>query len=310
MNEEEDGTVSLSRTQIRVGVPVTASLSDPDGQHIGLSWPMVRRRCKRSKRIEDANSDIYTPVADDDGQTLTAVASYTDGHGSGKSAEVAATSVVAVDTRNNAPVFEDQDAETDGTQNESTTRKVAENTEAVAADDALANASEDVADNVGSVITATDPDPNTEELIYTLGGADADKFRVRDNGQIEVGAGTELDYETKDTYMVTVMAEDSFGESASIMVTIMVTDVDEEPEIMVGGLAILGMSSVDYAENGKGAVETYTVTGPESASASWSPLSGDDMGDFMSSATTVRSPSGARPTTRTRWTRTWTTSTW
>ena len=32
--------------------------------------------------------------------------------------------------------------------------------------------------------------------------------------------------------MVTVMAEDSFGASATIMVTIMVTDVDEVPEIM------------------------------------------------------------------------------
>ena len=37
-NEDEDGTVSLSRTQIRVGVPVTASLSDPDGSITGLSW--------------------------------------------------------------------------------------------------------------------------------------------------------------------------------------------------------------------------------------------------------------------------------
>ena len=34
----------------------------------------------------------------------------------------------------------------------------------MAADDALANASEDVADNVGGVITATDPDPNTDTL--------------------------------------------------------------------------------------------------------------------------------------------------
>ena len=76
---------------------------------------------------------------------------------------------MAVDTRNRAPVFEDQDAEAEGVQNESTTRKVAENTEAVGADDALANDSEDAADNVGSVVTATDPDPNTEALIYTLG---------------------------------------------------------------------------------------------------------------------------------------------
>ena len=232
-NEDEDGTVSLSKTQIRVGVPVTASLSDPDGSISSLTWQWYEAAVTEENAIEDANSDTYTPVADDVGDTLTAVASYTDGHGSGKTREGAESSVVAVDTRNRAPVFEDQDAETDGVQNESTTRKVGENTEAVAADDALANnASEDVADNVGSPVTATDPDPNTEALIYTLGGDDADKFRVRSNGQIEVGAGTELDYETKGTYMVTVMAEDSFGDSASIMVTIMVTDMDEPPEIM------------------------------------------------------------------------------
>ena len=52
----------------------------------------------------------------------------------------------------------------------------------------------------------------TDPLTYTLVGADAGLFRVRDNGQIEVGSGTELDYEIRDTYMVTVMAEDSFGD--------------------------------------------------------------------------------------------------
>ena len=59
---------------------------------------------------------------------------------------------------------------------------------------------------------ATDPDPNVRPVVtYTLGGTDAAKFRVRNNGQIEVASGTELDYETKPSYMVTVMAEDSFG---------------------------------------------------------------------------------------------------
>ena len=37
-NEDEDGVVTLSRTLIRVGVPVTASLSDPDGSISGLTW--------------------------------------------------------------------------------------------------------------------------------------------------------------------------------------------------------------------------------------------------------------------------------
>ena len=90
---------------------------------------------------------------------------------------------------------------------------------------------DDTADNVGKPVMAEDPDPNADPLIYTLGGADAAKFRVRDNGQIEVGAGTTLDHETRTTYMVTVMAADSFGASATIMVTIMVTPIDEAPDV-------------------------------------------------------------------------------
>ena len=39
-----------------------------------------------------------------------------------------------------------------------------------AADDDAADADDDAADNVGSVVTATDPDPNTETPTYTLGG--------------------------------------------------------------------------------------------------------------------------------------------
>ena len=62
------------------------------------------------------------------------------------------------------------------------------------------------------------------QLDYTLEGADADSFTINTDGQIKVGAGTELDFETKQTYTVTVRAADSFGESDTIMVTIMVTD--------------------------------------------------------------------------------------
>ena len=83
-----------------------------------------------------------------------------------------------------------------------------------------------------------------------------------------------LDYETKQTYMVTVMAEDSFGESASIMVTITVTDVDEAPDVT-------GDDMAEYAENGTGAVATYAAVDPEGADiTSWA-LGGDDADDFM-----------------------------
>ena len=81
-----------------------------------------------------------------------------------------------------------------------------------------------------TLTTATDsPDLRT----YTLGGDDAASFSIdRVLGQITVGSGTKLDYETKDTYMVEVTATDSYGASATIMVTITVTDVNEAPTII------------------------------------------------------------------------------
>ena len=130
---------------------------------------------------------------------------------------------MAADTRNKAPVFDDQDDETDGTQNDAAERTVEENT---------------VAPNPvsGGAVTATDP--NTNDIVsYSLGGADASSFDIGlTSGQITVGAGTMLDYETKTSYMVTVIATDSFGITASIPVTITVTDINEGPEVMVEDL--------------------------------------------------------------------------
>ena len=66
-----------------------------------------------------------------------------------------------------------------------------------------------------------------------------------------------LDYETKTSYMVTVIATDSFGATASIDVTITVTDVNEGPEIT-------GSAQEEYPENGdRFAVATYTAVDPE-----------------------------------------------
>ena len=272
INEDEEGTVTLSKTQPRVGIAVTASLTDPDGSISGLTWQWYDG-ADDDDAIDGANSDTYTPVADDVGMTLMARASYTDGEGDDKFASGASTNVVAADTRNKAPVFADQDTETDGVQNTETTRKVEENTKADAADDTLLLDDDNATDNVGGVVMATDPDPNEDPLTYTLEGTDAAKFRVRDNGQIEVGAGTELDYETKTTYMVTVMAEDSFGDSASIMVTITVTDVNEGPDIT-------GEDTIEHPENRASSVETYRASDPERAGTiTWS-LDGTDAALF------------------------------
>ena len=101
---------------------------------------------------------------------------------------------------------------------------------------------------------------------------------VRNSGQLQTKA--ELDYETKNSYMVTVTATDSDSASSSIDVTIKLTDEDEAPIIMLGGLTISGTSMAYYEENRMDAVETYMANGPMAGRARWS-LAGEDVGDFM-----------------------------
>ena len=80
--------------------------------------------------------------------------------------------------------------------------------------------------NVGARVTASDPDGDS--LTYTLAGTDASSFNVAATGQIQVGDGTNLDYEgEKNTYVVEVTATDPSGASDMITVTVNVTNVGE-----------------------------------------------------------------------------------
>ena len=108
-------------------------------------------------------------------------------------------------------------------------------------------------------------------MTYALSGANATDFSILNTGQITVGHGTMLDFETKKTYTVTVTATDPSGETATIEVTINVTDVYEAP-------VLSGDATVSHAEN-ETEVATYTAMDAENASLTWS-LSGDDAGDF------------------------------
>ena len=79
-------------------------------------------------------------------------------------------------------------------------------------------------EDIGAPVEATDAD--NDVLTYFLSGTDAVSFDIISaTGQLQTKAA--LDYETKDTYSVTVTATDSGGLSDSIDVTITVTDVDE-----------------------------------------------------------------------------------
>ena len=312
---DEMGMVELSSQDALIGIELTATLMDSDGgvpnlgQIMGQEWewqkatPGADQSCAEVQADDNATwtkvegSSAYTPEAGDRGDCLRAMVTYiertrdenvdpdsADDDGNalfGNTATSAATTKVRNNPENQAPEFDE---------GASTFRVVEENTKALAGaddadDDAADDADDDPADNVGKPVTATDDaDPVPT---YTLGGNDADMFRVRANGQIEVSAKAMLDYETKSSYTVTVTATDSSGDeannSASITVTIYVTDLDEGPIVSSGGLAVSGPSSADYAEDRTDAVATYTASGPDAAQATWS-LSGDDEGDFSISS--------------------------
>ena len=232
-NVDEDGMVyldpllGLRGTTPIVGVEAAAGIRDPDGGVTGVTWEWrrsadqtswqaapgtTREASARWDGVTTLPTSYYTPVESDVGMYLQAMASYTDGHGSGKSAMETSANMV---TTNSPPMFAD----------DTTTREVAENTAA--------------GENIGTPVTATDPD--TDTLTYSLSGADATYFAIgASTGQLMTKAA--LDYEmprgeamsetNTNNYMVTVTATDPDGTSDSIMVTIMVTDVEMSQELL------------------------------------------------------------------------------
>ena len=273
-NLDESGKVSLSSIQPGVGTALTATVSDPDGDltDVRWQWSSGPTAIGGFEDIEGAMSASYTPTAGDpadDGDTgdignyLRVTVTYNDAQGSDdviedqrKEDATSANAVREAPETNNAPEFPAASVEV----------KVKES---VTGDG-----------NVGDLVMATDADADV--LTYSLsGGADKDAFGiVPASGQITVGAGTELDYETRTSYMVEVKAEDPFGRSSTVMVTITVTDVDEPPVPVIKLLKVSGPTEVDdYAENGTGPVATYTAQGRGGATITWS-VAGADAGGF------------------------------
>ena len=120
----------------------------------------------------------------------------------GASATIEVT--IAVTDENEPPAFDST----------STTRSVAENAAA--------------GHDIGAPVAATDPDSG-ETLTYRLEGTDAAAFDiVPTSGQLRTQGA--LDHEAQSSYSVTVAVEDSQGASATIEVTIAVTDEDEPPD--------------------------------------------------------------------------------
>ena len=246
-NVDEAGTLTLSTVQPRVGVPLTATLTDIDGAVSDVTWTWERgtgSSVGNPETIEGADSATYTPTDDDAGDYLRATAtSYTDPQGSDQM---------------RGPGYIRQ-CGGDGRQEHSAGVPRSGHGGRWRPDRPGKNGAGEHGCGtviVGSPVMATDP--NDDTLTYTLGGTDAASFSIDAEltGQLQTKAA--LDKEKKDTYMVMVTATDPVGLSATAAVTIKVTNVDEAPELT-------GEASLKFVENiaVSTAVTTYMATDHE-----------------------------------------------
>ncbi len=208
-NAEEDGRLLFSSEQPQVGTALQATVDDPDGSESITTWTWEISPDQNTwtalthQTTQGSLSASYAPVAVDVGKYIRVTADYTDAVPGADQVQRTLTNTVRAEPSSNAaPTFPST---------ETGQRSIPENT--------APNV------NIGHPVTATDAD--SDLLTYSLGGADADSFEIVTlTGQLRTLAP--LDFETKDTYTVTVIAKDPSLAMAEITVTITVTDIEPE----------------------------------------------------------------------------------
>ena len=144
--------------------------------------------------------------------------------------------------------------------------------------------------------TATDAD--TDPLMWSLGGDDSGDFTLTENAG---NTGRELkfmavpNYETPadqggdNTYNVTVNVEDDEGMSATLMVTVSVTNVDEDGTVTITGTLSGGEELTAAVTDIDGAVSglTWQWARGDSASGPFSDIGTETSADYTSVAADV-----------------------
>ena len=255
---EHEGTVILPLTQPRVGSPVQASLSDPDGGVTGTTWQWERSDDGVTgwEDIDGARSVSYTPGTDDIGKYLRATVTYTNIHGPGKTAQSVTSGAVGAAPNSN-PEFASA----------SVVRRVAEHTAA--------------GQRIGSRVEADDADG--DPLQYALSGMDGNLFGInRSSGQLLTRAA--LDYEMANEYEVDVSVSDGKDTNAvsddnkvddSVTVTIKVTNVDEPGSVSLFPAQLRAWTVVRAALSDPDGVDLHAVSWQWAASSdgvSWTPV--------------------------------------
>ena len=242
-NVEEAGTLALGARRGVNGEALVATLTDPDTVAT-QTWKWQRSTSGTSgwTDIANADSNSYTPGADDVGNYLRASVTYTDGTGPDETTLTADTEFPT-----------DNDAST----NQPPTPPDPLPQVAAVAENAPAGR------NVVQVVF-TDPE-GEHPLRYTLSGSD--EFAIGSSSGLIVVRRGGLDYEETTSYSVTVSAADSYGAAGMVTLRIPISDVNEPPGITLasaaGGAVTVDGSAVSVEENHAGDLVGVTATDPE-----------------------------------------------
>ena len=253
-NVEEEGTVTLSSSQPRVGTELTANLHDPDGIEPGARWQW-QRRADATAAWESVSSSArspppsypaasgYRPGAAEVGQQLRAtVVDYSDGHGDNKQAQSDPTEPV-VDVPE-PPVL------------------------TVDAGDRQVTLNWEAASDNGSPIEWYEYRQASGSVWTTVSGG----------GEARTKTVTGLTNGTAYTFEVRAKNEVGYGPAASESAT--PAGMPGMPVLPNRAPQLVGPSAPSFAENGR-VVASYTATDPEGDALRWPGLSGADGQAFQ-----------------------------
>ncbi len=129
-------------------------------------------------------------------------------------------------------------------------------------------------------------DPEGSSITWSAGGTDGRFFTIDERGQFSFSETSPPDFEIPgdsggdNVYNVLVQAQDDQFNTATLSVTVTVTDVNEGP-------AVSGRNSYTVEENQELSGAGFLATDPEGDSVTRWSLSGTDGGDFLISETGV-----------------------
>ena len=132
-------------------------------------------------------------------------------------------------------------------------------------------------DRTTTVASYRATDPEKAMISWDVSGDDDDDFEINASGVLSFANQpdyeTRLDSDNNNKYEVTVEATDETNNTGEFMLTVVVTNFDEPPELSPED------GQIEYDEDRTDSVETFRATDPEGESITWD-LSGTDRLDF------------------------------